>query len=90
MTAAPEYSLATQAKFVPAMAALHNFIRIHDPNDIYLPEQEDHFEGPGAVVVPENLGGTISAVEKNHADDRRDSIAGNMWVQYQDYLQSSR
>lgn len=33
MNKAPEYPLQTQAAFVPALAALHNFIRKHDPND---------------------------------------------------------
>ena len=33
MVAAPEYSLAVQAKLVPALCVLHNFIRIHDPED---------------------------------------------------------
>ncbi|KAL0957211.1 hypothetical protein HGRIS_014896 [Hohenbuehelia grisea] len=33
MTAAPEYSIATQAMIPCALAALHNFITIHDPDD---------------------------------------------------------
>ena len=28
---APEYSIADQAMFIPALGALHNFICIHDP-----------------------------------------------------------
>lgn len=33
MNIAPEYGFHIQAKIPPAMAALHNFIRIHDPTD---------------------------------------------------------
>jgi hypothetical protein len=32
-TAAPEYPLIIQAMFIVAQGALHNFIRIHDPDD---------------------------------------------------------
>ncbi len=34
MVAAPEYSIETQAKFIPALATLHNFINEHDPDDM--------------------------------------------------------
>ncbi|KAF8145063.1 hypothetical protein K438DRAFT_1589103, partial [Mycena galopus ATCC 62051] len=30
---APEYPIETQARLVPAIAALHNFLRIHDRTD---------------------------------------------------------
>ncbi|KAL0948693.1 hypothetical protein HGRIS_008827 [Hohenbuehelia grisea] len=33
MTAAPEYSIAIQAMIPCALAALHNFITIHDPDN---------------------------------------------------------
>lgn len=34
MIAAPEYSLEKQAKIILAICVLHNFIRVHDPEDI--------------------------------------------------------
>ena len=34
-----EYPLTIQAQLVPALAVLHNFIRIHDPFD--LPPEDD-------------------------------------------------
>ena len=40
---AQEYNLKTQAQLIPALAVIHNFIRIHDPGD--LPESEDNYEG---------------------------------------------
>ncbi|KIO00087.1 hypothetical protein M404DRAFT_153719 [Pisolithus tinctorius Marx 270] len=33
MVAAPEYDLQVQAKLVPALCVLHNFICTHDPDD---------------------------------------------------------
>ena len=36
MVAAPEYPVQTQAKLVPALCVLHNFIQTHDPEDLDL------------------------------------------------------
>ncbi|EGO05085.1 hypothetical protein SERLA73DRAFT_44852, partial [Serpula lacrymans var. lacrymans S7.3] len=33
MVAAPEYALEVQAKLIPALCVLHNFIQLHDPDD---------------------------------------------------------
>jgi hypothetical protein len=64
---APEYPVETQAKMVPAMAAVHNFIRIHDPDDI---TDDIHVGGgPGPTqstrLQQEQLGGEISTTERN-------------------------
>ncbi len=43
---APEYAFAVQAKLVHALAVVHNFIQIHDPDDIDTEEdKEDDEEG---------------------------------------------
>ena len=34
MVAAPEYSLKTQTKMIPALYAMHNFICIYNPKEI--------------------------------------------------------
>jgi hypothetical protein len=92
LVVAPEYDLRTQAKMVPAICVLHNFIRIHDNDD--LPEVHqvpgaNHHQVPGAnhgVVVTggvEGLGGDISSAERNQASELRDSIAKAMWDSYQ-------
>lgn len=87
----PEFSLETQAKIPPALAALFNFVRIHDPS----PTGED---GRGQIYPsatnpentltrnPDHLGGFISAEETKRADSCRDVITEAMWVQYQEEL----
>lgn len=92
----PEFDLRTQAKIVAALAVLFNFIRIHDPDDINTEQfraradrahrtpRDDVYEVPAR----EELGGYISAVEKDEADKRRDDIAERMWVDYREYLRN--
>jgi hypothetical protein len=91
LVVAPEYDLRTQAKMVPAICVLHNFIRIHDNDD--LPEVH---QVPGAnhgVVVTggvEGLGGDISSAERNQASELGDSIAKAMWDSYQYIINARR
>jgi hypothetical protein len=47
LTAAQEYPLKNQAHLVSALAVVHNFIRIHDPNDIPLAEDEEDQQANG-------------------------------------------
>ena len=44
MVAAPEYSSEVQAKVIPALCALHNFIRIHDPDDLDDQDRQEEVE----------------------------------------------
>lgn len=95
MNIAPEYSPQTQAKIPCGLAALHNFIRIHDPDDYA-------DDGPGnggprnvtftlremdgddrRTIPPEELGSFISAEEKDRATRFRDEIASQMWAEYE-------
>ena len=94
MVAAPEYDIHTQAKIPYALAALHNFIRIHDPED-NATASYDHAELDGGhsqtsqsshEINPENLGGNISQAERNRASEKRDVIAKAMWEDYQNVL----
>ena len=50
LTCRPRYDLDITARLPPALAALHNFIRIHDPNEIGEYIQEDQDPQPGACV----------------------------------------
>jgi hypothetical protein len=94
MNFAPEYSVETQAKIPCALAALHNFIRLHDPDD-----WADDGPGNGGPRNPtftlrevdgderrqfpeEELGRFITPVEKQRATEFRDSIARDMWEKY--------
>ena len=37
LEASPEYPFDMQARFIPALGAVHNFLRIHDPSDEAIP-----------------------------------------------------
>jgi hypothetical protein len=80
---APEYSLNVQAWIPAALAAIHNFISIHNPHDqpisnttadgaqagnLYINDEEDVAEAPGP--------------NKPNQDLRRDMIAQKMWDDY--------
>jgi hypothetical protein len=94
MNVAPEYSIETQAKIPCALAALHNFIRLHDPDD-YADDGPGHggprnlmftlheIDGDERRTFPEEeLGRYVSQAEKQRATEFRDNIAREMWEQY--------
>ncbi|KZT20133.1 hypothetical protein NEOLEDRAFT_1076284 [Neolentinus lepideus HHB14362 ss-1] len=91
MLAAPEYDQETQAKFIPALCALHNFIHIHDPHDEVHDRYNDHQVAESSrtqsLELPELLGGDIYQAESSWASARRDQIASEMWQSYQRILQ---
>ncbi len=93
MVAAPEYSIETQAKIIPALAALHNFINEHDPDDMDMdlaPHAQEHPVWHPSREPSENTVNTvpsdISEEERDRAVARRDRIARNMWNDYQAYI----
>lgn len=94
MTIAPEYSALTQAKIPCALAALHNFIHLHDPDD-FADDGPGHggprtatftlrdIDGDERREFPEEeLGRFVSPAEKARAEAFRDQIAEEMWAQY--------
>lgn len=84
MVAAPEYSLETQTKLVPAICVLHNFICVYDP------EENVGLEELSTQVArrnPEDFARRgVSAQEKARANNKRDVIAKEMWRQYQEHV----
>ncbi|KAJ6525029.1 hypothetical protein DFH09DRAFT_888641, partial [Mycena vulgaris] len=90
----PGYNMKIQARIPAALAALHNFILEHDPDDHVDPELWD--PSPGATVDPDavaalRLQGELATErrtsEESEAGERlRDHIADEMWVQYQEIL----
>jgi hypothetical protein len=85
---------------IPAVGALHNFIRIHDAGDEArdLRGNSPHREASGSSlhnftsdpvspreIAPEELGIQITAEERARASARRDAIAKAMWVNYVAY-----
>ncbi|KAJ7085991.1 hypothetical protein B0H15DRAFT_782549, partial [Mycena belliarum] len=100
-TRAPEYPMETQARFIPAIGALHNFLRIHDASDDAedlaemdddSPERRearrlsDFIEREPREISAEELGWNIPPEERVRAAARRDKIAKQMWVDYLAYL----
>ncbi|KAJ7736088.1 hypothetical protein B0H16DRAFT_1764324 [Mycena metata] len=90
----PGYDMKIQARIPAALAALHNFIIQHDPDDRVDPEVWD--PSLGATVNPDTLAtlrlqGEL-ATERRTSEEAeagaalRDSIANVMWLQYQDVL----
>ena len=75
-----------QARFPPALAAIHNFIRKHDPHDL---DDYENVEDPqpgsrtaGGVSEGQLSAGLPRAAERRQADARRNRIAQDMWEQY--------
>lgn len=87
ITAAPEYALKKQAKMVLVICVLHNFIRVHDPEDFddNLPDEEN----TTTHASSDDHASFVSNEERRRANTLRDKIADNMWEQYQEYLQAN-
>jgi len=74
-----------QARIPAALAAIHNFICVHDPDELAsFTESADLERG---FVSGELAAGQTRAAEKRRATMRQDEIAAAMWVQYQAELQ---
>jgi hypothetical protein len=95
MVVAPQYSISTQAKIPAALAALHNFIRIVDPDDDAQDGEDNEGSSSSAQSITHSnlmevnqahLGHFISQAEKIRADKQRDDIAKAMWNDYQRVL----
>jgi hypothetical protein len=86
----PEYGMEVQALIPPALAALHNFIRDFDPEEIH--DYDDEALDLQMGLPPEPAGelgtGPATLAERSRANERRDKIAADMWEQYQRYLES--
>lgn len=90
----PGYDMKIQARIPAALAALHNFILEHDPEDRVDPEVWD--PSPGGTVDPDMVATLLLqgelATERRTSEESeagarlRDRIADEMWAQYQEYL----
>jgi hypothetical protein len=71
------------------MAVLHNFIMLHDPNDLPYGESDDEQEIDNQAF--EGTKGTgISRAEITRSNIRRDQIAQAMWKDYEKILRHRR
>ena len=99
-----EYNLDIQARLPAGLAALHNFIRLHEPNptdneqddDTQLEDEDDEGGGDGgganepAAPSGDNTANATVAEERNAASTMRDRIAQQMWDDYLVVLSSRR
>jgi hypothetical protein len=83
---AAEINMDYQARIPAALAAIHNFIRMHDPTDLDgFMDSENLDQG---FVAGDLAAGPTRAAEKRSTNTRRDDIASSMWAQYQAELQA--
>jgi hypothetical protein len=78
-----------QARIPPALGCLHNFIRIHDPGELDDFSYEEDCERGCRDSAESRRGiaiGPAPAAEVRRANQRRDVIAEEMWVDYQRIL----
>ena len=80
-----EISIDYQARIPAALAAIHNFIRIHDPDE--LEDFVDADDTEQGFFAGELAQGQTRTAERRRANARRDEIAAAMWEQYQAELQ---
>jgi hypothetical protein len=86
--------MSIQAQVPPALAAMHNFIMKHDPNDInhYLTGNTDDDLDPNPGQPQANefgslADGAVTRREKGRATEARNQIAESMWRSYQAVLE---
>ena len=84
-----------QVLIPPALAALHNFIREWDPEEIHEEitgygdnDELDYQVHPHPESVGELAMGVVTPHEGEQANEKWDKIAADMWDQYQHYLKS--
>jgi hypothetical protein len=95
--AAPEYPITTQAMFIVALVAIHNYISIHDkskstlqPSNSFQSQHSvlaDNTEPEVQIIQPETLGLKITRQESVHSAAQHDQIAKQMWDDYQAELE---
>jgi hypothetical protein len=84
---APEYNLEVQARIPVALSALHNFIRIHDPDEGSVSDIDDDYVSNDADRNDTTPGLRAEAEGREEVDARRDQIAEEMWADYQHICQ---
>ncbi|KAI1788696.1 hypothetical protein LXA43DRAFT_869835, partial [Ganoderma leucocontextum] len=77
-----EFPMRIQVRILPSLCAVHNFIRLHDREEIndFLPGLVD----PSPGVRNETLAdGPVTHQETEQANAFRNKLANEMWVDYQ-------
>jgi hypothetical protein len=82
---APGFNLDIQARIPASLSAIHNFIRIHNPDEGPPPgEDEAHNDPYNGFYSGTGTGNVAAAVaEAGEAAEKRNQIAQDMWDDYQ-------
>jgi len=85
----PEYTVYLQSRIPSALAALHNFIQIHDPAEKIRFASNDTYDSFSGVQAGDDFSSMHIEEEQNPTGFslQRDRIADAMWHQYQQVLQ---
>jgi hypothetical protein len=83
MVASPEYSEEKQAKFIPALCVLHNFISIYDGVEPDMGQYNPPRTSAACGERPQPA--WISEEKEVLASACHDMIAEEMWADYQKY-----
>jgi DDE superfamily endonuclease len=81
-----EYNLSIQARIPAALAAIHNFIRRYDPEEIGDWLTVEDVDGGLDHNIGDLANGPPNASSRERANARRDVIAQAMWDDYVAYL----
>ena len=77
--------MKTQSRLLPALACVHNFIRHHNPDDIFGFVNDLDDPHPTAGALSDRL---VNHAETTRAKRLRDEIAQAMWDDYQNVLRT--
>ena len=78
LTIPQEYDLSIQAWIVSALAVVHNFMKIQDPNDLLFKDRT-----LGSESDTDESMTAQGEVDWDSVSARRDKIAQDMWKDYQ-------
>jgi hypothetical protein len=82
--------MSIQARIPPALCAIHNFIRIHDPTEIEEFADEDFIDLDPGELRGDLAEGPADRTERQQATEDRDNIAAAMWGDYIQICQARR
>jgi hypothetical protein len=82
LNVAPQFDMAIQARIPAALAAIHNFIIDHDPEELTTLDHSDIDDLQSGAHFGSLAEGPASRAERARANSRRDEIAAAMWAQY--------
>ncbi|KAE8216878.1 hypothetical protein CF319_g8892 [Tilletia indica] len=80
-----DYDLQLQASVFPALAVVHNFIRLNDPDDNIHPDDLAQWIGDPASDSAEgelSLTASTTRAEKKRGEDVREKVATRLWNAY--------